>query len=109
MHGLRQVCQTYIYWYTGFFAFNATALSFVVTRAQPNKLWPVCAVFIVFNVLGIGSSTVIATYGRDVHDSLEKSHEFFSPIPISLWTRVTGICRLSLVAMALIWIVVMAR
>jgi len=105
----RQVCQTYVYWYTGFFAFNATALSFVVTRTQPAKLWPVCVVFVIFNILGVASSAAVASYGRNIHERLEKSVGSLSPMPIVLWRRITGICGVSLFAMAVIWLLVMIR
>jgi hypothetical protein len=97
----RHVAQTYIAWYTGFFALNVAGLGYVLSTTKPVK--PLCYTFIFFNLLGVLSSTSVGWYGFDVHRRLRDSGSSRSPLPIALWVAILTICGFSLAAMALIW------
>jgi hypothetical protein len=105
----RLIAQTFIYWYTGFFAFNAIGLGWIISANRARQLWIVCCTFILFNLLGVVSSTFVALYGRDAHRRLAGAGEFVSPFPIRLWNGITVNCAISLVAMAAAWIGVLAK
>jgi hypothetical protein len=102
----RLISQTYIYWYTGFFALNATALA-VVLHEWNRKWWPLFMLFVFFNVLGVGSSLSVAIYGYNTSARLEKANELISPFPLGLWKAITAICGFSLLGMAALWAVLM--
>lgn len=97
----RHVSQTYVAWYTGFFAFNAAGLGYVITTSSSVKA--LCHTFVLFNLLGVLSSLCVMLYGRSVHKRLTSSTGPLSPFPVGLWFAITGICGLSLGAMAVIW------
>jgi hypothetical protein len=101
----RHVAQTFVTWYTGFFAFNATGLGLVAAfHKNVTNLSLVCYVFILFNLLGVGSSTVVGLYGKDADRRLSQDGTSKSPFPIGLWYAITTICGVSLVGMAIAWI-----
>jgi hypothetical protein len=101
----RLVAQTYITWYTGFFAFNAGGLGYVgvITKAGEKPPHYFVMLFMIFNLLGVCSSSAVAVYGVTVHRKLNVSPERLSPFPLGLWLSVTAICIVSLVVMAVIW------
>ena len=98
----RHVSQAYVAWYTGFFAFNAAGVGYVSQSPAPRGGF-LCLTFVLFNVLGVLSSLVVALYGRSVHNRLKSPVGPASPLPILLWFATTSICGFSLVGMVAIW------